>query len=74
MNPTLSLYAIAYGECTYGTNTFESTTSTCKPSSGNLAPTGFPTYGVIGLAVGLVLIAAAVMLHRSRKKASTPSY
>ncbi len=61
-------FSVAYGDCAYGVKTFESTAPTCNSAGEGLAPTGFPTYAVLGLAVGFVLLATAVLLHRSRKK------
>jgi hypothetical protein len=60
--------AEVYGGCAYSAGTF-GTAANC--SEGPLAPTGFPTGLVIGLAIGFVLLATAVILHRSHKKATS---
>lgn len=60
-------FAAVYGSCSYGTGEFDAATSSCS----GLAKTGFPTDIIVGLAAGLVLIALAVMLHRSSKRKHT---
>jgi LPXTG-motif cell wall-anchored protein len=69
-----TFFSLAYGECTYGTTSFNSDATTCTQAGaggGSLAPTGLPISLIIGLTVGLALLGAAILLHRSRKKNTT---